>query len=550
MKVFSFCIYGTERNYYDGLLENIKIIQEYFPDFEIYIYKGECDSSWIFEGKRVRVIETNSSGLVNVLYRFLPLGEIDVGFVRDADSRITERDRWCIQEFLKSSKKYHIIRDHYWHRSKIMAGMFGWKKICSEKINIPLSDNLVYGFEEIYLSNIIYPLIKSETLVHTNNYAFVGEYVELITIPQKDKYDFIGNVIWNGKPKFDYFIGNPIDLVGWLSGQDQFKLIQHITNSIDPLSIPYHSRKGFFTSAYISNYYLKDFEKAKYWLSQFEFAEVDSNVYMNANFLFTNSDKKIVASFDYKREPTENEIVIIYGNYPDWHHALPYSSKVYRHVSLFSQIKHDVVEYHPSWESVDCIYILNLKERSDRYSDTLCALASVHAPLHRVHHYKAEKDGLPPYVGATKNHVDVMKHFQESDAKTCLILEDDIVFIDDKEHVWNSLDTFFAKEYDYNITFLSISKIDERQPYDELLSVSKQKCTTSSAYFLTKKTSQNVLDVANEGLHLMQETNNHHTYCIDRYWCKLPNLLFFKKKLVYQRPSFSNLTKSVNFHLD
>jgi hypothetical protein len=133
MKVFSFCIYGTERNYYEGLLENIQIIREYFPDFQIYIYKGICDPSWIFEGN-CKVIETHKEGLVNTLYRFLPLAETEIGFVRDADSRITQRDRWCISEFLNSSKSYHIIRDHYWHKSLIMGGMFGWKTQCKEKI--------------------------------------------------------------------------------------------------------------------------------------------------------------------------------------------------------------------------------------------------------------------------------------------------------------------------------------------------------------------------------------------------------------------------------
>ena len=56
MKVFSFCIYGNERNYYDGLLENIQIIREYFPEFEIYVYKGICDSAWTFEN--CKIIET------------------------------------------------------------------------------------------------------------------------------------------------------------------------------------------------------------------------------------------------------------------------------------------------------------------------------------------------------------------------------------------------------------------------------------------------------------------------------------------------------------
>lgn len=548
-KVFSFCIYGTERNYYDGLLENIKIIKQYFPDFEIYIYKGVCDSTWTFDSdSNVTIIETGKEGGINTLLRFLPLSFSQIGFIRDADSRITQRDRWCISEFLKSSKKYHIVRDHFWHKSKIMAGTFGWKSPMN--INIPDTINTSYGFEELYIGTHIYPFIKSESLVHTNNYAFAGEYVELISIPHEDKYDFVGNVIWNGNPKFEYTVGSPIQLVEWLRGQDQFRLIQHISDRVDFKIIPYHSRRSFLDAAYIANYYLRDIPKAQHWLSQFEFAELDGHIYANSNFLFGILGKKIVATFDYKREPLENEIVVVYGNYPDWHHALPCSSKLYRHVSMFFQLKHDVVEYHPSWESIDTIYILNLKERSDRYSDTLLALAAVHAPLHRVYHYKAEKDGLPPYVGATKNHVDVMKHFQESNAKTCLIVEDDIVFLDDKEHVWNNLVTFFERKYNYNIAFLSISKNGQRDPMDDLMSISKQPCTTSAAYFLNKETSKTVLDVADEGLRLMQETNNHHTYCIDRYWCKLPDLLFFKKKLVYQRPSFSNLTKSVNFHLD
>ena len=547
MKVFSFCIYGIENNYYNGLIENIQIIKQYFPDFKIYIYKGICDPSWTFD-ESCKIIETNRSGAINMLYRYLPVTFADIGFVRDADSRITKRDRWCIKEFLNSSKKYHIIRDHFYHKSPIMGGIFGWKQPI--KFPIDVEKDVGYAYDMAYIEKHLYPFVKSDTIVHSNIYGYHGEHVELIMIPHEDKYDFVGNVIWNGNPKFEYTIGNPVDLLNWLRTQDQFKLICHISDNINPILIPYHQRRDVFDTAYTANYYLRDVSRAQFWLSQFEFAELDAHIYNNSNYLFGILGKKIVATFDYKREALDNEIVIVYGNYPDWHHALPCSSKVYRHASLFFQLKHDVVEYHPSWESVDTIYILNLKERSDRYSDTLLALASVHAPLHRIYHYKAEKDGLPPYVGATKNHVDVMKHFQESDKKTCLILEDDIVFIDEKEHVWDNLAKFFKRNYSYSIAFLSISKIGERQPLDDLLSISKQQCTTSSAYFLTKETSETVLNVADEGLRLMQETNNHHTYCIDRYWCKLHNLLFFKKKLVYQRPSFSNLTKAVNFNLD
>ena len=40
MKVLSFCVYGKNKIYYHGLLENIRLIKEHFPDFLIFIYVG------------------------------------------------------------------------------------------------------------------------------------------------------------------------------------------------------------------------------------------------------------------------------------------------------------------------------------------------------------------------------------------------------------------------------------------------------------------------------------------------------------------------------
>lgn len=546
MKVFSFCIYGTERNYYEGLLENIQIIREYFPDFEIYVYKGICDPSWVFEN--CKIIETEKEGAINMLYRYLPLTFADIGFVRDADSRVYERDRWCISEFLKSDKLYHLVRDHYYHKEPIMGGIFGWKKPIN--IDLGLDATISYSQDMTYLKDHLYPLIKKDSLVHTNNHAFFGEHVELIAIPHNDNYDFIGNVIWDNKPKFEYSVGNIIEQLVFLKGQDQHIIMSYLGNSIDPKQLPYHARSNIFNLIYIANFYVKNIERCQYWLSQFEFAEMNQNIYNNANFLFNILNKKVVASFDITREPLENEVVIVYGNYPDWHHALPYSSKILRHASLFFSIRHDVVEYDPSWEDISTIYVLNLEDRADRFSNTLLSLCSVKAPLHRIYHYKAKKDGLPPYVGATKNHVDVIKHFVESSKEKCLIIEDDIVFIDDHKCVWDSLRTLSSRKYDYMLCFLAISRIGERRPLDDLLSISKQECTTSSAYFLQKSTAASVLEVATEGLVLMQSTGDHHKHCIDRYWSKLSDIYFFKKKLAYQTPSYSSITQKVNFFLD
>lgn len=545
MKVFSFCLYGTEPNYYTGLLENIEIIKQYYPDFTIVVHKGTCDPSWVIpEG--VEVNNTNRVGAINALLRYLSMFTAEVGFVRDTDSRVTARDRWCIDEFLKSDKSYHSIRDHYWHRSKLMAGTFGWKK--SLPLMIPTHE-VGYGFDEHFLATEVYDRIKSDLLVHTSYRAFAGEHAVWIERPFEDTYDFVGNVIWDGKPKFTYTRDIP-PLIAELRTHDQFAILLRILEGIDPWSIPYGSRTEMFESAYTACYYLGKLDEAQRWLSYFEFADVTPQTVVNSNFLIGHLGT-IVASFDPNRIAKESEVVIVYGNYPDGHLALPATRTMYRHVSLFSQIRHAVVESHPCWDSVDIIYILNLEGRSDRYMETLASLSRVAAPLQKVHHYVGTRD-LPPYVGATKNHVDVIRHFQESTHSTCLILEDDIVFTDDTERVQSSIQSFFQRPYDYTICFLSLSRLGDRRPHDDLLSESKQFCTTSAAYFLTKRTSHAVLAVVDEGLRKITAGEGYQNEgCIDTYWCgRLPHLYFFKNKLAFQRPSYSNLKKCVVAYLD
>lgn len=543
-QVFSFCLYGTDANYYTGLLENIKLIRDQFPEFDIFVYRGICDPSWSIPN--ATVIETNREGPINMLYRYLPIKDAEIGFIRDTDSRITERDCWCIREFLKSPFVYHVIRDHVYHKSRIMGGLFGWKRPID--IDINTSGDAVYGHDEAYIAEVLYPKIVSELLVHTNVFAYHGEHARRILIPRKNSADFIGNVIWDGIPKFEYF-EQPIEWIQDARSQDQFELMVYFSERISPSDVPYPERTEFFNAAYIANYYLGNIPNAQYWLSQFEFAELTENVYNNGNYLLKYLGT-VIASFDSTIEPKEGEVVIYYGNYPDWHRALPTSNKIYRHVSKFFDVQHDKVLYHPCWEPVDTIYILNLEERVDRFYDTLLALASVHAPLHRVYHYRAKRDGLPPYVGATKNHVDVVGDFCDSNNKFALILEDDFVFIDDKKQVWKSIQSLWETPVPYDVCFLSISKYGERAPYSETLMKSHQTCTTSSGYILQKSTAKRVFDVIQTGLHKMQETGDHHTYCIDRYWSLLPNLLCIRPKLGFQRPSYSNLLRSVSAHLD
>jgi hypothetical protein len=127
---FSFCLYGDYTDkYYKGLQENIVLIREHYPNWDILVYTAPEAEAYV-EGLGVRCIPTLKTGPVNMTYRFLPITDptYDVVCVRDTDSRIHERDRWCISHFLDSPYRLYTIRDHPYHRYRIMGGLWGAKR--------------------------------------------------------------------------------------------------------------------------------------------------------------------------------------------------------------------------------------------------------------------------------------------------------------------------------------------------------------------------------------------------------------------------------------
>ena len=128
---FSFCLYGPRVDkYYTGLVKNIELIREHFPWWDIHVYAAPEAVEFVNSLSGVRCIPTGQSGAVNMTYRFLSTidPKYDAVCVRDTDSRIHVRDRWCIRHFLSSRYSMYTIRDHPWHRYRVMGGLWGVKR--------------------------------------------------------------------------------------------------------------------------------------------------------------------------------------------------------------------------------------------------------------------------------------------------------------------------------------------------------------------------------------------------------------------------------------
>lgn len=201
-KVFSFCLFGPERPiYYLGMIENVELIQQYFPDWKVYVYHApdvtEQMIAKLQSYPNVVLRPTGVKGTENTVHRSFAIDEpeVEVMLVRDADSRVHWRDRWAIHDFLNSPEYLaHSIRDNKMHTVALMAGMWGMRK--GIDINIQdeytkyksIKTELLFGIDQQFLQTVIYPKILSKLLVHhSNNYVLLGEYAREFPFEWKEE---------------------------------------------------------------------------------------------------------------------------------------------------------------------------------------------------------------------------------------------------------------------------------------------------------------------------------------------------------------------------
>jgi hypothetical protein len=209
VNVLGFSLWGDNETYIYGAIINAELAKLFYPGFEcwIYVHKESVPDEIINELEKMENVKVilKTGDLTNELckprmWRFEPIDDPDVEVMmsRDLDTRILPREKMAVDEWLRSNKKFHIMRDHPHHYFKVLAGMFGTRKIpeipsWKEEIErfIPTSNRL---YDQDFLRDIIYPHIKDDAVVHATfnkiepqsqdfpikydkDYRFVGEYV-------------------------------------------------------------------------------------------------------------------------------------------------------------------------------------------------------------------------------------------------------------------------------------------------------------------------------------------------------------------------------------
>lgn len=201
-KVISFSLWGDNEKYTIGAIKNSELSKEIYPDWVCRFYVGKSTPKHIVDKLRLfdntEIIEMESDGdWTGMFWRFYPASEsdVDVLIVRDCDSRLSNREKEAVYEWLNSDKGFHIMRDHPYHKTEILGGMWGSKKGVISNMKNLINDYIKGNYWQVdqnFLRECIYPIVKNNCIVH-DEYNFFNDQCRSFPTKRLNK-EFVGDV--------------------------------------------------------------------------------------------------------------------------------------------------------------------------------------------------------------------------------------------------------------------------------------------------------------------------------------------------------------------
>lgn len=179
MILVSYSLYGDDPKYVIGAIKNAELIQKLGCGWQAVFYLAP-DISIKVEMELVRfgaLVKHWKPGWHHngMFWRFSAINDFDYDFVliRDVDSRISDRELSCLDEWFKSGKTLNIIRDHPHHNALILGGLWGVSsrvKDLNIRWNNAQNYGEAYGEDQVFLRKEVFPNVKKS--MHINDTFF------------------------------------------------------------------------------------------------------------------------------------------------------------------------------------------------------------------------------------------------------------------------------------------------------------------------------------------------------------------------------------------
>ena len=205
----SFSLFGGSTLYTLGAIENIKLCSTIYPGWTPVVYVDHLVPDWVraelqsggaivFQGTAELCKDKRSWRLAATL-----IENAELVIFRDTDSRVNHREQVCVTRWIESGNPLHIMRDHPFHSSWVMAGMWG----VNASVGRPYISEILSGSrgesiseDQDLLARKVYSRIGHQSLVHDS--FFRRERWALPFPTHRSEGEFVGERIdTDGKPE-------------------------------------------------------------------------------------------------------------------------------------------------------------------------------------------------------------------------------------------------------------------------------------------------------------------------------------------------------------
>ena len=214
-KIISFSLWGTNPIYNIGAIRNAELAKLIYPDWTCRFYCGQSvPNSIINELKKFKNVEIvlmeEDGDWTGMFWRFYACEDSDIMISRDTDSRLSEREKLAVDEWISSDKDFHIMRDHPYHTTEILGGMWGVRNGLLKNMKQLINDYTKGDFWQVdqnFLREKIYPLVVNNSFTHDTYFNYNTNSKQF---PSKSiNKEFVGDVFdenENRHPEYYKFI--------------------------------------------------------------------------------------------------------------------------------------------------------------------------------------------------------------------------------------------------------------------------------------------------------------------------------------------------------
>jgi len=203
--IISFSLFGDNPKYTFNAIINAKFAKSIYPYWRCRFY---CDDLVPLEIIN-RLEELDAEIILQksikedkpqmLLWRFLVMSDISIDryLVRDCDSVINIKESLAVDDWIKSGKRFHIMRDFYTHTDLILAGMFGGTTDIFPDIKSMIAkfqdikNPKVSHQDQLFLRVFVWQTIKEDALIH-DRYFRLKNTIQFPPHPPQLKHQHIG----------------------------------------------------------------------------------------------------------------------------------------------------------------------------------------------------------------------------------------------------------------------------------------------------------------------------------------------------------------------